>query len=181
MNELEQQEFKVFDIFSHQTALVTAGNINHFNACTIGWGSLGNIWSKAGSVCPIVTVYVYPTRYTCEFLKANGTFTVSFFPKEYRKALGYMGSHSGRDGDKVKAAGLVPVALEGSVTYEQANLTFLCKKLYQHEFVKEDLLPEIHEYYKANPKVFPLDENGDWQTHWMFIGEITKEICVSGK
>lgn len=172
MKEFEQKEYKVFEMFSHQTALVTAGDIGHFNGCTIGWGSLGNIWSRAGSVGAIVTVYVYPSRYTCEFLKMNDTFTVSFFPKEYQKALGYMGTHSGRDEDKVKGAGLTPVSMGKSVGYKEAELSFLCKKLYQHEFVKEDLDEAIHEYYKAKPTAFPPDANGDWQTHYMFVGEI---------
>jgi len=176
MSNLEQQDFKVFDMFSRQWALVTAGSIDNFDGCTIGWGSLGSIWSRAGSTCPIVTVYVYPSRYTCDYLKANKSFTVSFFPKEYRKALGYMGSHSGRDEDKVRAAGLTPTAVEDSVAYEQANLIFLCKKLYQHEFAKEDLLPEIQEYYKSSPAAFPPNESGEWQTHWMFVGEIIREI-----
>lgn len=74
-----------------------------------------------------VTVYVHPARYTSEFLKESDTFTVSFYPDQYRKALGYMGSHSGRDGDKAAAAGLTPVAIGDGVTYEEANLTFLCK------------------------------------------------------
>lgn len=159
-------------MFSRQTALVTAGNMQHFNACTIGWGSMGNIWSRAGSIGPIITVYVHPSRYTCEFLKANRSFTVSFFPHEYRGALGYMGTHSGREGDKVKAAGLTPAPIGDGVTYQQANLTFLCKKLYQHEFVKEDLAAEIGSYYEANPAVYPPDANGDWQTHYMFVGQI---------
>lgn len=175
--KLEQQDFKMFDMFSDQWALVTAGTLENFNSCTIGWGSMGNIWSRNGSSGPIVTVYIYPSRYTCEFLKANKEFTVSFFPKEYRKALGYMGSHSGRDGDKVKAAGLTPIAVGNSVTYEEANLTFLCKKLYQHQFEKEDLAQEICDYYKDGPqKVYPPDENGNWQTHIMFIGQIIDEV-----
>ena len=85
-----------------------------------------------------------------------------------------MGTHSGRSGDKVKASGLTPVAMGDSVTYKQANLTFLCKKLYQHEFAKEDLAEEIGNYYKASPGVYPPDENGDWQTHYMFVGEIVE-------
>lgn len=174
---LVQKDFKVFDIFSNQWALATAGTPDNFNSCTIGWGSLGNIWSRDGSVGPIVTVYIYPSRYTCEYMKAHNTFTVSFFPEEYHKALGYMGSHSGRDGDKAKAAGLTPVAIGDSVTYEEASLTFLCKKLYQHEFDKKDLAQEICDYYKDGPrKVYPLDENGDWQTHIMFVGQIIDEV-----
>lgn len=172
MKEFEQKEYKVFDLFSHQLALVTAGNISCFNSCTLGWGSLGNIWARDGSICPIVTVYVYPARYTYEFLQDNDTFTVSFFPQEYQKALGYMGTHSGREEDKAKACGLTPVAMGTSVTYQQAHLTFLCKKLYHHPFVKEHLAGEIHDYYKAHPNIYPPDANGDWQTHSMFIGEI---------
>ncbi len=40
MKEFEQKEYKVFDMFSHQMALVTAGNMERFNGCTIGWGAL---------------------------------------------------------------------------------------------------------------------------------------------
>ena len=41
------------------------------------------------------------------------------------------GSKSGRDMDKVKATGLSPLFTEnGSITFEQARLTFECKKLY---------------------------------------------------
>lgn len=172
MKEFEQKDYKVFDMFSHQLALVTAGNVECFNGCTLGWGSMGNIWSRAGSIGPIITVYVYPSRYTWEFLKANETFTVSFFPQEYRKALGYMGSHSGRNEDKVKASGLTPIVMGDSVSYQEASLTFLCKKLYQHRFEKEDLAEEIHNYYKGSPAAFPPDESGEWQTHYMFVGEI---------
>ena len=51
---------------------------------------------------------------------------------------------------------------------------FLCKKLYQHQFVKEDLPPEIQEQYRSDPLANPPDENGQWHPHWMFIGEITE-------
>lgn len=176
MQDLKQQEFPIFDLFSSQAALVTAGSIDNFNGCTIGWGSMGNIWGRDGHTLPIVTVYVHPARYTCDFLKANSTFTVSFFPKEYRKALGYMGSHSGRDGDKVSAAGLTPLAVGDSVAYREANLVFLCRKLYQHEFEQEGLYPEICEYYKSNPQSFPRDASGDWHAHYMFVGEILQQI-----
>ncbi len=116
--------------------------------------------------------FLYPTRYTCELLRESSTFTVSFFPASCRKALGYMGSHSGRDGNKAVASGLTPISMGESVTYEEADLTFLCKKIYQHPFAKEDVAPEIQEYYKDNPKSYPVDENGEWQTHWVFVGEI---------
>ena len=100
------------------------------------------------------------------------TFTVSFFPTNYQKALGIMGSHSGRDVNKVEMSGLTPVAMGESITYKEANLTFFCRKIYQHPFAKESLATDIQEYYQTNTRSFPADEHGEWQPHWMFIGEI---------
>ena len=162
MKLFESKDYKVFEMFSNQWALVTAGDPGHYNTCTIGWGSFGTIWGGPGAGRSIVTVYVNPDRYTFDFLKNSDTFTVEFFPPEYRKALGYLGSHSGRDGDKVAAAGLTPKELAGGVTFEEANMTFVCHKLYQGPFEREGLADEINQgIYK------------DWQPHWMFVGEIT--------
>lgn len=127
MENFKQKAYNVFELFDRQWALVTAGSIEHYNSCTVGWGSLGNLWGPTGRSRPTVTVYVHPARYTCEFLERGDTFTVSFYPPEYRRALGYIGSHSGRDGDKAAAAGLTPVTFGQGVTYAEANLTFLCK------------------------------------------------------
>ena len=131
MTNYKAKDYRVFEMFSEQWALVTAGTMERFNSCTLGWGSLGNIWGHDGKTCPIVTVYVHPARYTSEFLTENDTFTVSFYPESCRNALRYMGSHSGRDGDKAAAAGLTPAAMGNSVTYEEANLTFLCQGKYR--------------------------------------------------
>ena len=161
MRAFEEKDYKVFDMFNNQWALATAGDITHFNTCTIAWGSLGTIWGGPGGGRSIVTIYINPDRYTYDFLKESDTFTVEFFPPEYRKALGYLGSHSGRDGDKVAAAGLTPKAIGNGVTFAEANLTFLCKKLYQGPFEREGLADEINNGIYKN-----------WQPHWMFVGEI---------
>ena len=52
----EEKEYKVFEMFRKQWALVTAGNKEHFNSCTVGWGSLGTIWGRPDSSGSIVTV-----------------------------------------------------------------------------------------------------------------------------
>ena len=161
MEPFETKGYKVFDMFNNQWALVTAGDPGHYNTCTIAWGSLGTIWGGPGGGRSIVTVYVNPDRYTYDFLKDSDIFTVEFFPSEYRKALGYLGSHSGRDGNKVAAAGLTPKELAGGITFKEAHLTFVCHKLYQGEFQRDGLADEI------NHGVY---ENRD--PHWMFVGEI---------
>lgn len=161
MEPFEAKDYKVFDMFNNQWALVTAGERASYNTCTIAWGSLGTIWGGPNGGRSIVTVYVNPLRYTWEFLKESETFTVAFFPPEYRRALGYLGNHSGRDGDKVTASGLTPKFLDRGVTFEEANLTFVCKKLYQGPFERAGLADEI------NNGVYD-----DWEPHWMFVGEI---------
>lgn len=172
MSNFAEKDYKVFELFHQQWALATAGDMEHFNSCTLGWGSMGTLWTRPGKSGAVITVYLHPTRYTCELFMKNETFTVSFFPSSCKQALSYMGSHSGRDENKAKAAGLTPVAMGGSVTYEEANLTFLCRKIYQHQFAKEDMAPDVQEHYKANPQSFPLDAAGEWQPHWVFVGEI---------
>ncbi len=171
MRKLREEEYRAFARFDSQWALVTAGTPEHYNSCTVSWGSIGNIWGRGGKSCPIITVYVHPSRYTSEFLRDSGFFTVGFYPGNCRAALGYMGSHSGRTGDKAAAAGLTPVAMGQSMTYAEAERTFLCRKLYQHQLSREDLAPEIREYYASRPETFP-DFQGGWQPHIVFIGEV---------
>ena len=172
MSGFAEKDYKIFEMFEKDWALATAGTLEHFNSCTIARGMLGTTWVKPGNGGEVATIFLYPTRHTLEFVQQSDQFTISFFPKSYKKMLGYMGTHSGRDGDKAAACGLTPVAMGESVTYEEANLTFLCKKLYQHQISKEDLAPEIKEFYEVQPGIFPRDESGDWQTHWIFVGRI---------
>lgn len=171
MDNFKEKEYKVFEIFDKQWAIVTAGSLDHYNNCTISWGSLGNIWAKSGKSISTVTIYVHPARYTSSFLKESDIFTVSFFPETYKKALGYIGSHSRRDGNKTDAAGLTPIAIGNGVTYKEATLTFVCKKIYQHQFTKEDIAPEVQDYYASRSKIYP-DFKGGWQPHIVFMGEI---------
>ena len=172
---MKEKEYRVFELFEKQWALVTAGSPERFNCCTLSWGGMGTLWNR-----PVVTVYVHPARYTREFLTAGDSFTVSFFSEEYKKALGVLGTLSGRNADKVALSGLTPVAMGGSVGYREAELCFLCRKLYQHPFSREALAPELQQYYQAHPTVYPPDERGDWQPHWVFVGEVVDIVDKRG-
>lgn len=145
-----------FQIFDREWALLTAGDAQHFNTMTISWGGLGTLWGR-----PVATVYVKPVRYTHEFLEDSEYFTVSFYPEQYRKALGILGTLSGRDGDKVAKAGLTPKALEHAVTFEEARATLLCRKIY-----RQDL----------DPAAMPADVvKAFYETeapHTMYLGEV---------
>lgn len=165
MEDIREKEFKVFGMFKNQWALATAGTIDHFNTCTIGWGSLGTIWTRAAG--DIVTIYVNPERYTSEFLLANDYFTVSFFPEQYREDLQYLGTHSGRDEDKVARTKLTPVKAGESVSFKEAELTFVCKKIYAAQFDKDKMDPEVYQAVYGYR---------DWITHYEFIGTVVNVI-----
>lgn len=151
---------KAFNVYDKEWALVTAGPVDNFNTMTISWGGLGTLWNR-----PVATVYVKPVRYTHSFLDANDYFTVSFYDEEHKKALGVLGSLSGRDGDKVAEVGFTPVKAGDSTTFAQAKLTLLCKKIYRQDMIT-DTMPQfaIDTYYT------------DEAPHTIFIGEVVDII-----
>lgn len=163
--EFKEKSYPVFELFNDHWALVTAGDIDDYNTMTIGWGSMGTIWGPPHKGKSVLTVYVSPCRYTHEYLEKNEYFTVSFFPERYRRDLGILGSKSGRDGDKVALTELTPVAVEHGVDFAQAELSFVCKKLYAHQFEKDQVPQEVADWiYSRIPP------------HSMFIGEIVEAI-----
>ena len=85
--------------------LVSIDESGRPNPMTIGWAQVGIVWSR-----PILTVYVRKSRHTHACIRSAKTFTVSVpRPGDLSAELALCGSKSGRDLDKMKAAGLVPV------------------------------------------------------------------------
>ena len=176
MKAFETKDYKAFTMFENRWALVTAGMLDDFNTCTVSWGSMGNIWGPNGGDISTVTVYIHPARYTQEFMAKYDTFTVSFFPESYRKALGYLGSHSGRNENKVANSGLTPVVAGDGVTFKEAELTFVCKKLYEHQFDEAYFAEKVKDYYASNPAVYTQAGHDRWEPHYMYIGEVVDAI-----
>jgi flavin reductase (DIM6/NTAB) family NADH-FMN oxidoreductase RutF len=138
--------------------LITAGNLKSFNTMTASWGNLGHLWNKN-----VAIMYIRPQRYTKEFVDREDIFTLSFFKEDYRKALNICGSKSGRDGDKVKEAGLTPIATpNGSVSFKEAHIILECRKLY-----KDELKPEGFIDKSISNEVYPTKD-----FHIQYIGEI---------
>ena len=152
----------IFSQFDKKWALITAGNKDSFNTMTISWGGMGTIWNK-----PVVTAYVRTSRYTHEFIDREDYFTVSFFPEEYKKTLGVLGSKSGRDMDKMHDSGLTAKVLENSVTFEEAELTLVCKKLFKQTLSKDNIVES-----ETSARAF---YNTDAE-HDLYIGEVVDII-----
>lgn len=52
---------------------------------------------------PMVMVGIVPSRYSYHMIKETGVFVVNLVTEALRKEYAYLGSHSGRDEDKLKA------------------------------------------------------------------------------
>lgn len=142
-------------------AFLTVKSGDIVNTMTIGWGSLGVIWSK-----PMFTIAVRYSRYTHELIEKAQDFTVSFPLKgQLKKELGICGTKSGRDIDKFKECNLT--LKEGEVVnspvIDECDLHLECKIVYKQPMDENALCDEIKEKAYAN---------GDY--HVLYYGEIVK-------
>ena len=161
-----QLQMNPMTLISKEWMLVTAGNETRgYNTMTASWGHLGAIWGRNHGY-PTSVIYVRPQRYTKEFVDREELFTLSVFPEDYKKDLGYLGRVSGRDEDKVAATQLTPV-FEGEYTYfSQAKLVLVCRKLYRGTLQEDGFIGRsiLDDHYP----------NRD--LHDMYIGEIVKVL-----
>ena len=161
------QKFNVREDFTengfqwfHDAELLAAGDKEKSNAMTIGWGGIGTLWGRTA-----LTVYVAEKRYTKEFLDKAEYFTVMAFDVEQSKVLNYMGTKSGRDGDKAQALGLhTAYTANGTPYYTEAAMVIECKIMYAAPFDPQHFKSDVPKKMYAN---FPAG------IHSMYIGEVT--------
>ena len=131
-----------FEAVGKEWMLVTAGTKEKFNMMTASWGCIGWLWNK-----PVAVAFIRSERFTHAIIEQQERLTLSFLgdSQEMREVYSICGSKSGRDCDKVKETGLHPVETKGgSMTFEEARLTLVCRKLYKDtlkegNFVDKDL------------------------------------------
>lgn len=153
--------FNPFEKIGKEWMLITAGTEEKCNAMTASWGGAGVLWGKN-----VATAYIRPQRYTKEFVDAQDTFSLTFFDEKYRKALSLCGSTSGRDHDKIQAAGLTPYFIDGTPAFEEASLVLICKKMYH-----DDIRPENFDIPENDVTWYPEKDY-----HVMYIAEIVKAL-----
>ncbi len=165
----EENGFKKFNVredftengfqWFHDAELLAAGNREKSNAMTIGWGGIGTLWGRTA-----LTVYVAEKRYTKEFMDKAEYFTVMAFDVEHSNVLNYMGTKSGRDGDKAQALGLhTAYTANGTPYYTEAAMVIECKIMYAAPFDPQYFKSDAPRNMYAN---FPAG------IHSMYIGEV---------
>lgn len=165
----EEQGFKKIDVkedftengfqWFRDAEIIAAGDKVKHNAMTIGWGGIGTLWGRTA-----LTVYVAEKRYTKEFMDKAEYFTVMAFDVEHSKVLRYMGTKSGRDGDKAAALELhTAYTANGTPYYTEASMVIECKTMYAAPFDPQYFKSDVPKRQYSN---FPAG------LHTMYIGEV---------
>ena len=153
-------ELKPVANFSQDWMALAMGNSKRYNAMTIAWGGIGELWGKH-----VVTVYVSGDRASKRLMDENDCFTVTGFPstKACKDALVYIGSHSMRDEpDKCANAGLTVEFTDlGNPIFSEGRLAIECRKLYADPLDLNKMPQDIRE------RLY-----GEMTVHTMYVGEI---------
>lgn len=154
---------EIFRVLGAQSALLAAGDRDKCNTMTIGWGQMGEVWSR-----PVCTVYVRPERYTYQFMESKDYFSVCVLPAGAKKTAAVCGSKSGREVNKIEACGLTLAYGAGDTPYfEEAELVLVCRKLYAQDLDAACVSGAGREV------VLPFyGEKGGW--HRVYMGEVVE-------
>lgn len=160
------------DLIGNKWMLVSAGKKNKFNTMTASWGQIGALWGHGLYGRGTVTIFIRPSRYTDRFVNTNKCFSLSFFDDKYKKDLSYLGSHSGRDEDKISKTNLHVKFIDQVPTFKEASLVLICKKIYKGKINQKGFIDKsiITSFYKDAAK--NIYNNSSY--HNVYIGEILK-------
>jgi flavin reductase (DIM6/NTAB) family NADH-FMN oxidoreductase RutF len=127
------------------------------NALAVGYA--GNVSHDPA----MIIIGIEPSRFSHHIVKENGCFVVNLPLKSFRKEFGYLGSKSGRDGDKFEALNLkwadgtmvnAPILLDCPVNIECTVITSILPENGSNElFIGKVETVHVNEEY--------LSENGN--------------------
>ncbi|KAA6303290.1 MAG: hypothetical protein EZS26_000517 [Candidatus Ordinivivax streblomastigis] len=151
--QISQEE--MYDIVNVSTLigkdfpLITAGKEEQSNSM-IGSGSCSGLLFKKPSTWGAFRA----DRYTLELIEKEQTYTMSYFPNEYRKQMLFLGSKSGRDSEKMQEVELTSVQTpSGNRSFKEARLIIECKLMIITTIHPNDIYsPEAKEYVKEEYK-----------------------------
>lgn len=175
-----KKEIEVFDYAKEimealkKGVLLTTKADDKVNTMTIAWGTLGIEWRT-----PIFTVFVREGRFTRSQLDKNPEFTINVPLGNFdNKILGICGTKSGRDTDKVEAAGLTLVEpdIVSVPAIKELPLTLECRVVYKQEQDRNAIPEEFLKFYPQDIESTFHSANRDF--HTAYYGEIVKAYIV---
>jgi len=144
------------------------------NSMVIGWGTLGTNWDR-----PVFAVYVRESRFTRQLLDENPAFTINVPLDDIDpRVLSICGSRSGRDMDKLEAAGLTPVApsVINVPGLKELPITLECRVIYRQPQELPLLDKEIAGRYY--PPISDGQGGEAYDTHVTYYGEIVAAYVI---
>ncbi|KAA6306704.1 Flavoredoxin [termite gut metagenome] len=126
-------------------------------------GGMGLLFKKPTTWC-----LLRADRYTLELIQKEQTYTLSYFPNEYREQMLFLGSKSGRDGEKMKEARLTSVQTpSGDRSFKEARLIIECK-------LTQITTPNPNDFYSQEAKDYINEAYKDANDYRNYVfGEIT--------
>ncbi len=164
MRNIPLSEFNenIVTLLSKELALVSAIDGEHRNAMTASFGGVGFLFGK-----PVLYAFIKPEHYTYELIERSGQLSLSFLKREHRNALGFCGSRSGRDTDKIADAGLHALSLpDGTLSYGEARLVISARVLYAQRL-------EADKFTDIAVRDAAYNEKFGTSMHMMIVAEIT--------
>jgi len=142
----------IFTLVGKVFPVVTVGKEGDYNSMTASGGGMVMLFRKP------CTMLIFPSnRYTLELIEKEKTYTMSYFPDEYKKQVMFLGSKSGRDSEKMKEVELTSVLLpSGNVSFKEARLIIECTLIqittpvFPDDFYSQEAKDYLSEPYK-NP------------------------------
>jgi len=142
--------FNIFTLVGDDYFAITAGDDAHYNAMTGSGGGFGLLFKKPATWCVIRS-----DRYTLELILKKGTYTLSYFPDEYREQMLFLGSKSGRDNEKMKETELTGIQTpSGNIAFKEAKLIVECKLIQvttpdPNDFCTQEAKDYLNKAYKT--------------------------------
>ncbi len=153
----------VFTLVGKDFFVITSGKENHYNSMVGSGGGFGMLLKKPTTWCVLRA-----DRYTLEIIEKEQTYTLSYFPDEYKEQMLFFGSKSGRDSNKMKEAPLTTIQTPScNISFKEAKLIIECK-------LTQLTTPNVDDFYTEEAKDY-LREAYKEKNHYRkyLFGEIT--------
>ncbi len=121
---ISAEERKIIDSYFERIGLLIAGTEDGFCVKPTGWG-VGDSNERAK-----VLLMVFVDNKIHEYMQSNEFFTICVLPEKYDEKRKLFRNQYEKNMDKVEEAGFTVFQAGESITFREAELTLVCRKLF---------------------------------------------------